>query len=289
MQAYCFRLYFLLVTVIIFGGMVHYYTDREADVPMFGYNQVSTDHIGTRHSMHRKRTSISARTEKRRSHATERSAFRVFSTLPMMVRRRPWKRMKCRRYYCLQARPAFRHPGYWAVREELNAAQKARGFFGPRRGAGGREQGPRMKRSSIQQLKLRTRCARYRKLGHWARECAEGNRGQRNDDRYDRRAGRPEDNSKGFIAAAGHTARTFVAVDPGEVLWDTGVFKGTRRGTATETVVLIACGIRLPGRLEPGETRIRKRVSEARRSQSVLICVPVGFAAGRSTATAGRG
>ena len=40
----------------------------------------------------------------------------------------------------LQARPAFRHPGYWAVREEVNAAQKAHGFFGPRRGNGGREQ-----------------------------------------------------------------------------------------------------------------------------------------------------
>ena len=96
----------------------------------------------------------------------------------------------------LQARPAFRHPGYQAVREDLNAAQKSRGFFGPRRGASGRDQGPRMKRSSIQQLKLRTRCARCRKLGHWARECPEGNRGQRNDERYDRRAVRPEENSR---------------------------------------------------------------------------------------------
>ena len=66
----------------------------------------------------------------------------------------------------LQARPAFRHPGYRAIREDLNVAQKSRGFFGPRRGASGRDQGPRMKRSSIQQLKLRTRCARCRKLGH---------------------------------------------------------------------------------------------------------------------------
>ena len=30
----------------------------------------------------------------------------------------------------LQARPAFRHPGYWAIREDLKAAQKSRGFFG---------------------------------------------------------------------------------------------------------------------------------------------------------------
>ena len=71
----------------------------------------------------------------------------------------------------LQARPAFRHPGYRAIREDLNVAQKSRDFFGLRRGASGRDQGPRMKRSSIQQLELRTRCARCRKLG------------QRNDER----------------------------------------------------------------------------------------------------------
>ena len=56
----------------------------------------------------------------------------------------------------LQARPGFQHPGYQAVREDLNAAQKSRGFFGPRRRASGRDQGLRMKRSSIQQLKLRS-------------------------------------------------------------------------------------------------------------------------------------
>ena len=50
----------------------------------------------------------------------------------------------------LQARPAFRHLGYRAIREDLNVAQKSRGFFGPRRCASGRDQGPRMKRSSIQ-------------------------------------------------------------------------------------------------------------------------------------------
>ena len=31
----------------------------------------------------------------------------------------------------LQARPASRHPGYRAIREDLNVAQKSRGFFGP--------------------------------------------------------------------------------------------------------------------------------------------------------------
>ena len=135
----------------------------------------------------------------------------------------------------LQARPAYRQPGYRAVRGELNGAKKARGFFGPRRGAVGREQGPRKKRSSIAQLQLRTGCARCRKIGHWARECPEGNRGQRNDERYDRRAERPEDGSKRFVALAGPTARspfffgaswTFVALDPGEVMWDTGAQEG---------------------------------------------------------------
>ena len=79
-------------------------------------------------------------------------------------------------------------------------------------------------RSSIQQLK---RCARCRKLGHWARECPEGNREQRNDERYNRRAAKPE--------VADPTARrpfflgaswTFVALDPREVLWDTGAQEG---------------------------------------------------------------
>ena len=51
----------------------------------------------------------------------------------------------------LQARPAFRHPGYRTVGEDLNVVQKSRGLFGHRRGASGRDQGPRMKRSSIQQ------------------------------------------------------------------------------------------------------------------------------------------
>ena len=68
-------------------------------VPRFGHNQVWTDHTGTRFSTHCKRRSISARTERRRSHAMERSPFRAASTLPTMVRRQ-LKRMRYRRYYC---------------------------------------------------------------------------------------------------------------------------------------------------------------------------------------------
>ena len=60
-------------------------------VPRFGHSQVSTNDTGTRFSMHFKRTSSFAVTERRRSHATEGSPFRVFSAFPTMARRRPWK------------------------------------------------------------------------------------------------------------------------------------------------------------------------------------------------------
>ena len=92
-----------------------------------------------------------------------------------------------------------------------------------------------MKCSSIQQLKLRTRCARCRQLGHWARECHEWYRGQCNEEGYDPRAVRPGENSKGFINVAEPVERrpyflgaswTFVALEPGEVLWDTGAQEG---------------------------------------------------------------
>ena len=82
-----------------------YFTDPEVDarlsfqVPRFVHNQVWTDHTGTRFSTHCKRTSISARTERRRSHAMERSPPRAVSTLSTMVRRQ-LKRMRYRRYYC---------------------------------------------------------------------------------------------------------------------------------------------------------------------------------------------
>ena len=97
----------------------------------------------------------------------------------------------------LLARPAFRDPGHRADREELNAAQKACGYFGPRPGAGCREQGTRMKRWSIQQLKLRTRCApmpQKRTLG--SRVSRGEPRTTQRRKGFDRRARRSEDNSK---------------------------------------------------------------------------------------------
>ena len=180
--------------------------------------------------------------------------------------------------FCCRLDQSSDIPGHRAVREELNAAQKARGCLGPRRGGGGREQGPRVKRSNIQQLKVRTRCARCRKLGHWARECSEGNRGQRNDERYERRAGRPEDSSKKFISLAGPTERrrfllgatwTFVTLDPGGVLWDIGA-RGTRRERATETEEQTARGVRFFRWNGVMRNQNLQAVPEVRRSQSVL-------------------
>ena len=211
-----------------------HFTDPEVDAPKIApgseiWTQPSmwTDHTGTRFSTHCKRTLISARTERRRSHAMERSPL-AFSTLPTMVRRQ-LKRTRYRRYYCrLDQLSDILGTG---LSERISMLRRSRGFFVPRRGVSGRDQGPRMKRSNIQQLKLRTRCARCRKLGLWARECLEGNRGQRNDERYDRRAVRPGENSKGFIT---HGTRTFLSrrfLDirhsrPWIVLWVTGAQEG---------------------------------------------------------------
>ena len=92
-----------------------------------------------------------------------------------------------------------------------------------------------MKRSSIHHLKLRTWCARCRKLGHWARECPEEDRGPRNNEKHDRRAVKLGENSEGFVSVAKPTERrpfflgaswTFVTLDPGEVLWSTRAQEG---------------------------------------------------------------
>ena len=147
-----------------------YFIDPELDAPTIVpgseiWTQPRLDRSHWDEVLNALQEDASARTERRQAHVMERSPSREFSILPT----RAWgklKRMRYRRYY-LHARPAFQHRGYRAIREDLNAAQKSRGFFGPRRGASGRAQGPRMKRSSIHQLKLRMRCARCRKLGHW--------------------------------------------------------------------------------------------------------------------------
>ena len=74
---------------------------QEGEQSGSGYSRLSTDLIGTRFSTHRKRTLISARRERRRLHATERSPSRcVSSTLRTMARRRLWKRTKCQRFCC---------------------------------------------------------------------------------------------------------------------------------------------------------------------------------------------
>ena len=73
---------------------------QSSQVPRFGHNRVWTDHTGTRFSTHCKRTSTSARTERRQAHVMERSPSREFSIIPT----RAWgklKRMRYRRYYCM--------------------------------------------------------------------------------------------------------------------------------------------------------------------------------------------
>ena len=105
------------------------------------------------------------------------------------------------------------------------------------------------------------------------------------DGRYDRRAVRPEENSKGFITVAGHTERrpfflgvlrTFVTLDPGEVLWDTGAQEGLVGKQQLDKWCKLARGTRSPSRMEPGEARIRKR--HWRRHAIGVVYVPVGLA-----------
>ena len=75
-----------------------YFTDPEVDAPTIVrgseiWTQPSMDRPRWRLSTLCKRTSISARTERRRSHAMERSPSRAVSTSPT-------KGMRYRRYYC---------------------------------------------------------------------------------------------------------------------------------------------------------------------------------------------
>ena len=226
----------------------------------------------------------------------------VFITLSTMVREK-LKRMKCHRYCCrLDQLSDILGTGL----SERNSTQQRSPEVSSaqtRRGAGGREQRPYMKRSSIQQLKLRPRCARCRKLGHWARECPGGNGGQRIDERYDKRAWKPEEAQKGLSRCSGsHETETFLSWSIMDICrsspWKSpgghGCPGGLRREPATSQ---IARGTQSPGRVESGETRIRKR---HRRCDTTKYCIcarrigrvqryhPIHCrGAGRSTTTAG--
>ena len=78
----------------------------------------------------------SARTERRRSPAMERSPSRAFSTL-LTVDRKQLKRTRYHRYYFRLDQ--LSDTRYQAVREDLIVAQKSQGFFGTRRSASGRD------------------------------------------------------------------------------------------------------------------------------------------------------
>ena len=83
--------------------------------------------------MHCRKLSISAMTEKRRSQTTmTRDGAIADPGVDHITDESPEVTAEENEVpqIWLQAQPAFRHHGYWAVREELKAAQKARGFFG---------------------------------------------------------------------------------------------------------------------------------------------------------------
>ena len=147
--------------------------------------------------------------------------------------------------------------------------------------------GPRMKRSGIQQLKLRTRCARCLKLGHSAGECPEGNRGQRNDERYDRRALRPGENSRGsHQCSKAHGEKTLsFSVHPGHSFLSTpeksyGILLPKRDSSGNNNLINgVNCSRNTVSKSNGARKSQNPQVeSEARQNQSCCVCVPVGLA-----------
>eukprot|EP00959_Pyramimonas_sp_CCMP1952_P127535 2667649-Pyramimonas_sp.AAC.1 len=88
-------------------------------------------------------------------------------------------------------RPAMSHPvECMQVRNQLNEARKARGCYkskgkskgkhghGQHKGKGNSNQN-RRRRISIDQLKLRAKCAKSKQVNNWARECPRNRHQQR--------------------------------------------------------------------------------------------------------------
>ena len=138
-----------------------------------------------------------------------------------------------------------------------------------------------MKRSSIQQLKLRTGCARCRKLGHWARECPH--------ERYDRRAMR----SGGKLKRVHHCRKSprnedlSSSVFPGRSSLSTlekscGILVPKREGLVGKQQLDKWCefsrGTRSSSRMEPGESQNPQAASGGMTQPIGVVYVPVGLA-----------
>ena len=105
-------------------------------VPRFGHNQVWTDHTGTRFSTLQEDVDFcedGETTIARDGAIAIPGVFYITDDGQEAIEENEVPQIS------LQARPAFRHPGYQAIREDLNVAQKSRGFFSPRRGASVRD------------------------------------------------------------------------------------------------------------------------------------------------------